>query len=104
MKLWQWFREQPLWIKILIGLCVPVALGLAIGVALELLDRGNRAPEPAPVTPPVAQPVDDVVTTHVAEIKEELKAEEVKTDEAKQKVDDAAGFAAVDDVLYGQRK
>lgn len=103
MKLWSWFKEKPLWIKVLIGLCVPVAVVLAVGVALELLSRGKRAPEPAPVPEPVAQPVDDAVTRHVEEINQELGAKEAQTDEAKQEVADASGFAAVDAVLYGKR-
>jgi len=102
VKLWNWFKEKPLWLKILIGLCVPLAVVLAVGVALELLARKpHQEPAPMPVSP--AATVDDAVTAHVAEINEELGAKEAQTNEAKTKVDDASGFAAVDAVLYGTR-
>jgi hypothetical protein len=100
MKVWQWFKEEPWWSKAL--LFVPVVLVVGAALLWRLWPR-RAAMEPAPVPVSPAAPVDDAVTAHVAEINEELGAKEAQTDEAKNKVDDASGFAAVDAVLYGTR-
>jgi hypothetical protein len=100
MKAWQWFVARPWWAKTL--LFVPVVLVVGAALLWRLWPR-RAVMEPAPVPVSPAAPVDDAVTAHVTEINEELGAKEAQTNEAKTKVDDASGFAAVDAVLYGRR-
>jgi hypothetical protein len=100
MKVWLWFLARPWWGKVL--LFVPVVLVVGVALLWRLWPRRAKM-EPAPVPVSPAQPVDDAVTTHVAEINQELGAKEAQTDGAKQDVADASGFAAVDAVLYGKR-
>jgi hypothetical protein len=101
MKVWLWFLARPWWGKVL--LFVPVVLVVGVALLWRLWPRRAKM-EPAPVPVSPAQPVDDVVTQHVAEVNAELGAQEAQTNEAKQGVADASGFAAVDSVLYGTRK